>query len=493
MSKPELKLVPDIDAEITATQKTINDAAAGRQLSSAKTPSDVLPPIEWTDDDLSNARRFDQAFGKDFIYVKERKAFYQWRGTHWELDTEDFVYSLATEFVADLYAPENITSAEKFKHAKRSNNAAGIDAMLKIFGKLKTTSIDRLDQKPDHFNCKTGTIYLPTGDVQPHNRDDLITKIAPYEYNPDAECSRFLDFLNDIQPVASIREYLQQALGYSMSATYRDRAFFILYGYGRNGKSVFLDLFSKIFGGYSQNTTADSLMKKPTGSIPNDIARLRGCRFITCAETEEGKRLHESMLKQLTGGDVVTARFLFSEFFDFYFSGKIFIATNHQPAILDTSQGFWDRLKLIPFTVQIAPEKQIDKDTLLYSMLDEAAGILAWLVEGFQKYQDRRRLVEPAESRAEVEAYRFSQDSIAQFIEEMLEVMPEPGSTPPITDQLAYKANNADVYSAYKKFCEQTGEMARTQRRLTQNLKERGFRQQPEGGKRVWHGFYLKD
>jgi putative DNA primase/helicase len=149
-------------------------------------------------------------------------------------------------------------------------------------------------------------------------------------------------------------------------------------------------------------------MKKPTGSIPNDIARLRGCRFITCAETEEGKRLHESMLKQLTGGDVVTARFLFSEYFDFYFSGKIFIATNHLPAILDTSQGFWDRVKLIPFTVQIEPEKQIDKDTLINSMLAEAAGVLAWLVEGFQKYQEHRRLVEPAEIRAEVEAYRFA-------------------------------------------------------------------------------------
>jgi putative DNA primase/helicase len=493
MSKPELKIVsaPDIDAELDEVQKAIEQKDTARQFAVAKDPSDILPPAAWTDDDLSNARRFDHQFGKDFIYVKERKAFYQWTGKHWAVDNEDFVYRLATEFVADLYAPENLTSAENYKHAKRSNNAAGMDAMIKIFSKLKAVSIDRLDRKADHFNCKTGTIYLPTGEVLPHTREDLITKIAPFDYNPDADCSRFLEFLIQIQPVQSIRDYLQQVLGYSMSATYRDRAFFILYGYGRNGKSVFLDLFSKIFGGYAQNTTADSLMKKPTGSIPNDIARLRGCRFITCAETEEGKRLHESMLKQLTGGDVVTARFLFSEYFDFYFSGKIFIATNHKPAILDTSQGFWDRLKLIPFTVQIEPEKQIDKDTLLNAMLDEAAGILAWLVKGFQKYQERRRLIEPAEIRAEVETYRFEQDSIAQFIDQMCELWDESNAS--VLDKIIYRSKNGDVYAAYKRFCDQNGEMARTHRRLSQNLKERGFHQVNENGTRYWHGLRLNE
>jgi putative DNA primase/helicase len=222
----------------------------------------------------------------------------------------------------------------------------------------------------------------------PHTREDLITKIAPYDYNPDADCSRFLEFLSR-DHAARIDARLSTAMFRLFNVGDVSRSSFLFSRLRPQRKSVFLDLFSKIFGGYSQNTTADSLMKKPTGSIPNDIARLRGCRFITCAETEEGKRLHESMLKQLTGGDVVTARFLFSEYFDFYFSGKIFIATNHLPAILDTSQGFWDRVKLIPFTVQIEPEKQIDKDTLLDSMLAEAAGILAWLVEGFQKYQEQ--------------------------------------------------------------------------------------------------------
>jgi hypothetical protein len=138
----------DIDAELENTQKQIDAADRKRQLTTVKTPSDVLPPDSWTDDDLSNARRFIEAFGSDIIFVRERKEFYIWHGTHWILDNTNFTYQLATQFVADLYRPELITSAEKFKHAKRSNNAAGIDAMIKILKHLKTVSIDDLDQKP---------------------------------------------------------------------------------------------------------------------------------------------------------------------------------------------------------------------------------------------------------------------------------------------------------------------------------------------------------
>jgi putative DNA primase/helicase len=486
MSNPQLKLVTSKinDAELNEIQAEINakeKASALEKVGAAKN-GDVLPPTgAYTLDDLSNAERFIAKFGSDIYYLLEAKKWLFWDRTHWSFDQENFVYDLACEFVKDLYSAENARDAETFKHAKRSNNASGIEALLKIVRNKKTIETKNLDSKHDLFNCLTGTIHLPTGEIRPHDRNDLITKLSPFHYNEDAPCDRFNLFLEDIQPNASVRNYLQQALGYSMSATYSDRAFFILYGFGRNGKSVFVDLFSRIFGNYSQNTTADSLMKKSGGNgIPNDIARLKGSRFITCSETEEGKQLHESLLKALTGGDKITARFLFGEYFDFYFSGKLWIVTNHKPTIRDMSQGFWDRLKLIPFTTQINKEDQIDKDQLLNMLLDEASGILAWLVEGYRQYNEHRQLTAPEEIEKEIEAYKYEQDSLAQFIAECIE-----------KEDYA-RLDNRKLFGSYMAWCKENNMFAPTKTLFSRRMKERGFIQHNSGG-RYWEGLRLID
>ena len=498
MPEPSLKLVTDstdVDAEIAEAAAEREDRIKSDAIdrASGSRTGDVLPPIgDVTYDDLSNAERFLRQFGDDIRYLAEAKKWLFWNRTHWQFDQENFVYELATLFVKNLYI--EATDAASFRHAARSNNAAGIDNMLKIARNKRTITTDDLDQRPQLFNCQNGTIDLTTGELREHDRNDFITKISPFSYNPDATCDRFLTFLDQIQPNKAIQRYLQHALGYSMSATYTDRAFFILYGFGRNGKSVFVDLFSRIFGNYSQNTTADSLMRKSGSGIPNDIARLRGSRFITCSETEEGKTLHESLLKSLTGGDKITARFLFGEFFDFYFSGKLWIVTNHKPTVRDTSTGFWDRLKLVPFTTSIEKEKQIDKDTLINELLTEASGILAWLVAGHLEYYRSKQLVEPDEIKAEVAAYKFEQDSIAQFIAECCETVEAYKAANPqlFVNQLHFTARNPEVYAEYKKFCEANGEFPRSQRRLSQNLAERGFTNRPEHGVRTWHGFRLQ-
>jgi putative DNA primase/helicase len=483
MSNPKLQLVTDTtDEEIKAVAERIQakEKAAGIEAANGSRAS-VLPPAgPYTYDDLSNAERFLAIYGTDILYLTEAKKWLFWNTTHWAIDNTNFVFELAADFVKSLYSPENARDADSFKHAKRSNNASGIDNMLKIVQRKKTVTTSDFDQKPDLFNCLSGTIHLPSGEIRAHDRSHRITKISPYHYNPDAACDRFLAFLDDIQPNPNIQDYLQQALGYSMSATYSDRAFFILYGFGRNGKSVFVDLFSRIFGNYSQNTTADSLMKKAGSGIPNDIARLRGSRFITCSETEEGKQLHESLLKALTGGDKITARFLFGEFFDFYFSGKLWIVTNHKPTIRDMSQGFWDRLKLVPFTTQIEKEKQIDKDQLLNSLLDEASGILAWLVAGYSKYYERRQLVTPAEIESEIEAYKYEQDSLAQFIAECIE-----------RDECS-RLDNRKLFGAYLEWTRENNMFAPTKTLFSRRMKERGFVQHNSGG-RYWEGLRLID
>lgn len=486
MTAPNLKFVTgDTDAEIAQVQAEINERSASETLESVRMvkTGDVLPPAgAYTYDDLSNAERFLSLFGSDFCYLAEAKKWLYWDKTHWATDHKNFVYELALCFVKDLYSPENCRDDIAFKHAKRSNNASGIENMLKIVRNKSTITTDELDTKPNLFNCLSGTIDLITGEVGQHERSDYITKLSPYHYNPDASCARFLTFLEDIQPNPNIQDYLQQALGYSMSATYTDRAFFILYGFGRNGKSVFVDLFSRIFGNYSQNTTADSLMKKQNGGIPNDIARLKGSRFVTCSETDEGGQLNESLIKAMTGGDKMTARFLYGEYFDLYFSGKLWIVTNHKPIIRDKSQGFWDRLKLIPFTTQIEKEKQIDKDTLLSSLLDESSGILAWLVSGWQKYQELNQLTIPAEIQNEISTYRNEQDIIAQFFDDCVE-----------TGEY-FSIANTPLYERFRKYSNDNGEAKPLRQRLfTQSLKERGFVQERNMRERFWNGFRLSD
>jgi putative DNA primase/helicase len=182
---------------------------------------------------------------------------------------------------------------------------------------------------------------------------------------------------------------------------------FILYGSGANGKSTFLNTLMRILGDYAIAASTETFMKKNGEQISNDIARLRGTRFVTTAEAEQGKRLSEPLIKQITGNDAMTARFLYGEFFDFVPTFKIFMATNHKPMIKGTDHGIWRRIKLIPFTTTIRAEKQ-DKH-LEEKLIREGPGILNWLIEGVKRWF-AEGLVPPAEINGATEEYRNEMD-----------------------------------------------------------------------------------
>ena len=205
---------------------------------------------------------------------------------------------------------------------------------------------------------------------------------------------------------------------------------------------------------------------------------LKGARFVTTAETDEGRQLRESLIKPLTGGDKITARYLFAEYFDFYFEGKLWLATNHKPVIKDQSNGMWDRVKLIPFKVTIPREQAIDKDELVAILLGEAAGILAWAVAGCLQWQREKRLITPEAIEAEIATYKYEQDSIAQFLEEKTE-----------TGEF-FQVENGELFNAYREYCQQNNEYEFTHRRFSQKLIERGF-VQTRNSKRVWNGIRL--
>lgn len=482
--------IADIESEMKAKKK---ESALSRI--SGKATAELLPPdpgdIRY--DDLGNAERFLALTGEDLLYAAEAKKWLIWEHTHWAFDQTSILFDLAAEFAKDLYSPENCRDDVAFKHAKRSNMRSGLNAMIEIAQRIKTVTLDTFDAQPYLLNCRNGTLDLQTGKLMPHDRADRITRVVNCDYDADARSRVFEDFLETIQPDPAIRAFLQRSIGYSLLGVVRERSFWILYGTGNNGKSVFVNLFNNLLGEYASATTTSSIMAGKQNAIPNDIARLKGKRFIIIPETEENERLNSALVKALSAGDKVTARFLFGEYFDFYFSGKMWIATNHKPTITDHSKGFWERLKLIPFTQDIPKERVIKADELMAKLLADAPAILNWAVLGCRDYLDLDSLDVPDVIQREINAYRREQDSISQFIEERCITIDQyrenrPDENPSPID---FQVSNGDLYNAYKKFCEANGEFLRSHRRLTQNMIERGFQQARNRSERYWEGIRL--
>ena len=167
----------------------------------------------------------------------------------------------------------------------------------------------------------------------PHRREDFITKLAPVAYDPKARSQRWVEFLERIMAAnPKLISFLQRAIGYSLTGETSEQCMFILHGSGANGKSTFLQTIAFVLGDYAMSTPTETLLVKQKGAIPNDVARLKGARFVTASEAEAGQRLAESLIKQMTGGvDIISARFLHQEFFDFAPSHKIYLGTNHKP------------------------------------------------------------------------------------------------------------------------------------------------------------------
>jgi putative DNA primase/helicase len=259
-------------------------------------------------------------------------------------------------------------------------------------------------------------------------------------------------------------------VGYALTGDCREQCLFLAHGNGSNGKSTCLETLQALLEDYAQSTPSASLLAKDRqDGIPNDIARLRGARLVTAVEIGEGKRLDEELVKRLTGQDTLTARFLHGEFFDFRAEFKLFVACNHLPKIRNVDHAIWRRIKRIPFSVTI-PDKAQDKE-LPAKLKAEFAGILRWAVEGCLAWQ-REGLGIPEEVQAATKDYRASMDVIGRFLEECCMVSPQ------------VRAKASDLYDAYKKWCEASGEYVVTLTTFGTRLEDEGFTKLRSGG--IW-------
>jgi P4 family phage/plasmid primase-like protien len=439
--------------------------------------------------DIGNAERFFHHQGDSFKYNTTFGKWFIWDGKRWAEDKTQRIIQMGMKEIRNIYKEAfQEEDEEKRKaiadHARRSESKGRLEAMISMVQSFVSTLPDSMDQNEWLFNCENGVIDLKTGELQPHNRELMMTKISNVSYDSKANCPTWMQFLKDVfqDEQGNIKQetidFLQKAVGYSLTGSTREQVLFFLYGTGRNGKSTFMNVIKEILGDYGKQTNAETFTIKKSDQVRNDIAALKGTRLVAATESEEGARLAESLVKTLTGGEPVQARFLHQEFFEYIPTFKIFFTTNHKPVIRGADEGIWRRIRLVPFTIRI-PDEKLDKD-LPEKLRNEMPGILKWMVEGCLKWQ-REGLGIPQEVEEATNNYRDEMDTMGNFLSEYCIIHENT------------KAYGIELYRQYQYWCSETGEYEITKTKFNRKLEERGHKKGRDGRGIYFTGLGIKD
>lgn len=434
--------------------------------------------------DIGNAERFADQYEEKLRWVPQWKKWIVWSGTHWKVDQDLRVMSLAIESVKGIINEAQYISDEHFrkalyKWATQSQAKARIDALLELAKSFLPMNADQLDCDPHLLNLPNGTYNLKHGRLQEHKPEDFITKITKAEYDESATCGTFLQVLSDLtKDRQDVVDYLQKAVGYSSTALTDEDVFFILFGPGRNGKSTVLETISNVLGDYAMTTRAEAFTQ--SNAIPSDLARLDGARFISAAETEAGQKMNDSIIKRLTGGDRIQARFMYADWFEFDFTGKIWLATNHKPTITSQSIAVWERIRLIPCE-NIIPREKRDPSLRAHLWEMEKSGILNWIIEGARRWYEEG-LGEPPEVITEAtQEYRREMDIIGDFLDECCDR----------GEGLTVSASK--LYQSFQSWARENGRPVFGNRRFKSEMADLGYEQGRSDNGLVWSGINLKE
>ena len=421
--------------------------------------ADVAPnlddrPPAFSDEAL--ALRFAETHAADLRFVAAWGKWLTWDGVRWRFDDTLHAYDLARRVCRKAAAECN---KPKVAVAIASGKTvAAIERLARADRRLAAT-IDQWDADPWLFNTPAGVIDLRTGQARPHDPEDCLTKISAV--GPMGDCPRFLSFLKRITGGDSeLISYIQRVLGYGLTGLTREHALFFGYGTGANGKSVLLSTVAGILGDYHKTAPIETFTASNGDRHPTDLASLRGARLVTATETEEGRRWAEARIKQLTGGDTVSARFMRQDFFEYRPAFKLIIAGNHKPSLRSVDEAIRRRFHLIPFAVTIPPE---ERDRELTEKLEaEWPGILAWLIEGAIRWQ-AEGLWQPQAVHDATEAYLSAEDAIAAWIDDKCEIEARAWSS------------SSELFASWSAWADAAGEQPGSQKRLTQTLESRGY------------------
>lgn len=421
--------------------------------------------------ELGNAERFHAEHNSYLKFNYSLNKWIFWNGKNWSEDVDGLSSRFAKQTVRNIYA-EAAEIEDQYirkittRHAILSESNSKIQSMInlaKSFPGIASTS-QAFDLFDHLFNMDNGILDLEKMEFLNHDKNYQITKRSKVSYDETQQCPQWIQFLNTIfDSSQELITFVQKAVGLSLSGYTDEQFLFFAYGTGANGKSTFFETLRLIFGDYFQKSPTEMLlMKNSDGGINNDVARLIGTRFVVTAELPSGKRINEQMIKDLTGGDVVTARFLHKEFFEFKPTHKLWIYGNHKPKIIDTDEGIWRRLTLIPFDVKIEEKDQIPQRIIIENFKNELSGIFNWIFDGWKKYKSegfgRPEIVKHATSN-----YKSESDVLGIFLIENCELDPK------------HKVLFKKFYEKYITWASDSKEFILKKREFLRNIEERGF------------------
>ncbi len=306
---------------------------------------------------------------------------------------------------------------------------------------LLRTSFERFDAKTNLFNLQNGTLDLETRSFRSHDAGDLITKIAKASFDPEAGCPEFDKLLNDSLPKEH-QDFVLRLFGYTLLGNPQEQVFILFYGPGANGKSTLVNAVTHAIGDYAANVEPSTFIKQKNPGIRNDLARLKGARMVATSKLATGEILDAPLVKRITGGDPITARYLHKEHFEFDPEFVMFMTTNALPVINGADGAMGRRITLVPFD-RVIPEERRDP-ALPKKLMAEASGILNRLLEGLEDYLENGLAI-PDDLKAAAARYVQSADMIYSFIEDECVVTPEG------------KVGSKALHLEYSVWCRQNG------------------------------------
>lgn len=447
--------------------------------------------LEHRQTEMANAELFVEEYGHELRYCHPWSKWLAWDGKRWRLDDTGEAVKRAKSSAERMYGDAQRCLEEGaeadlkpvLKWVRSSQQAARIKATMYLAQSEAGMAVlpDQLDADHWALNVANGVLDLKTGQLRPHSRNDLVTKLVPSVYDPAAKCPTWEKFLARVMGGnAAVIAYLQRVVGYSLTGSTREQCFFFLHGTGANGKSTFLDVVRDLMGDYGQHMPTEALLTKSyasSGPTP-EIARLKGVRYATAVEADAGRRLAEALIKQMTGGEPLAARFNRADTFEFFPTHKLFLAANHKPEIRGTDHAIWRRVHTIPFEVTI-PEGERDPN-LTGKLKGELPGILAWAVKGCLEWQAKGLQI-PEAVRLATQEYRTEMDLLGDFLEQVCLV------------SVSVRVKTADLYGAYERWCLEERREVVKHRAFSLRLKERGFKTSHTRNGNWWLGVALRE
>ena len=415
-----------------------------------------IMPRSW--DDQGRGLRMRDQFATVLKFNAVDKKWFFFNGSYWQEDIGNQRVELAAERVANSIkkekpelsfstkTDEDKAMNEWYRFQKDSRSHMAKMHMIDEFKKYVIVKHGEFDKEDMLLNTESGYVDLSSGELHDHDIDKKFSHQTVAEYSDNVDAPLWEKFLNQIfNNDEELIHYVQKAIGYSFTGSVDEQCLFILNGRGRNGKSVFSNVVSDVAGNYAKQMNVQTIVakKNQSGSANSDIARLEGARIVTSSELNEGDRFDESLVKQLTGGDKILARFLYGSEFEYKPKFKIWMATNHLPIIRGTDDGIWRRIKIIPFNIQI-PKEKVDKK-LEYKLKAEYTGILNWIVQGAIMWQ-QEGLEDPEAVTKVIETYRAEMDPLDAFLEECC------------TTGQNYSIKAREMYDAYHEWAKESEE-----------------------------------